>query len=227
MISKAFLRWFVVLFLLSSSANSATLQISIPEEFNLISLNGQEPSNSLIESKRDITLQPGINLIALEYEAVFEDEENDSFDIITSDIFIVSAYFEANMSYKLQFLRPHMARAARVYATKSQVWLETGAGKKVIHNQWFANTDSLSAIHRLTRKPLTKQAPIILKSQKAKNSDAKSELPSKGNGKEKSKPETLALSNLKYWWDKASPEEKKRFLHAINNSNVKENNGEH
>jgi uncharacterized protein YccT (UPF0319 family) len=227
MSSKVLATWFVILLLLSSPASSATSHISIPEEFNLISLNGQEPSSSLIQSKRDITLHPGINLLALEYEAVFDDDENDSFDIITSDIFIVSVYVEANMSYQIRFLRPHMARAARIYATQSQVWFESSSGKTINHKQWFANTDSLSAIHRQTRKPLNRQAPIILKSEKPKTSEEENARLGKTGEKETNKAETLALSNLQYWWKKASPEEKRRFLRAIKDSDAKENNGEH
>jgi uncharacterized protein YccT (UPF0319 family) len=203
----------------------ANISLIIPEVFNIKSVNGQPFTQPLLQASNTITLNSGINKVALEFEAVYEDEDNDSFDIIKSDIFIINAYLQENQIYRLRFLKPKDSRAARKYVKQPLVDLFNQNGERTHHQQQFADTSAMSAIHRLTRKPIIKQAPIILTSKTINDATNPNQSGHyerlRSSGDEPGTP----LENLEYWWSQASSKEKKLFLESVKDSAKKENSG--
>lgn len=191
--------FFKILFFLSlsnivlSESIQAVTSIKIMPVFNIKAVNGKSYQSSLFGQKRDLKLNPGLNLIALEYEEVFEDNTQDNFDIIKSNVFLLEIYLKKNTQYQQRYIKPHNAAAAKKYALNPSFEIT-------------ANNQSVKLkIHPLDNQSMTS---IINKTSPIK----KRIIDLSSNKKNKT---TNAEKKLIYWWKKATPEEKANFLKLI------------
>jgi len=185
----------------------AQSKLLIPEEFNVISINGSPVSSSLLQSGNNFELRLGINKIALEYEAVFDSENEDHFDIIKSDIFIIDFYINKDDQYRARYLKQSNAKAARRYVKSPLITISDSQEKNIRLKQFFTASNSITSINQQTRTNHNNQQAINIVSEPNKNKTIKSNKPQQPDA------ETM----LHYWWQQADEKQRQSFLKKINN----------
>ena len=101
---------FLLVSVLSESV-MANSKLTVNEDFNVISVNGTSVEQKLFTNNNQVSLKSGINKIALIFEVVYEND--DDFDIIKSDAFVISFYAKNHAQYLLKYLKSANSRAAR------------------------------------------------------------------------------------------------------------------
>jgi len=188
-----------------SSALNAQSKLLIPEEFNVISVNGSPVSSSLLQSNHNIILHQGFNKIAIEYEAVFDSENEDHFDIIKSDVFIIDFYINKNDQYRARYLKQSNTKAARQFAKNPSITISDSQGKTIRMTQFFTASNSMSSINQQTQINQANQDTIIIRSESDKTSQ-----------KRLDKQQPNAEDMLGYWWQQANEKQRQSFLKKIN-----------
>ena len=189
------------LFILISNPAFAKTTLSIPDAFNVLSVNGFNYSKPLLAKESLLNLQAGENKIAIEYEVIFKSANKNDFEIIKSKVFIIKSYLQANKGYQLQYLKQLNSKAAKIYIHNPIVKLVGDDGKKTKHTQFFPSLSSTGFINKNTKRNFKQNESILLIS--------------------KNKKMSVNERQLRYWWNKASKEEKKSFLEKINNASMK------
>jgi len=203
---NSFFKFSLFLLLVATSKQLiAQSSIEIPEDFNVISINGISHNKKLFSKKSGHSLIPGINKIALEYEVVYESNDTDDFDIITSEIFVMSFYVTANHKYKLQYLKQANSRAARRYSRNPVFKISDDRNNKVRTETWFLGSNSINFINQQTKPSVTGQSPLIIT---AKKKDNKTHVT-------RTEKSVNAEKMLEHWWSKASIEQRQSFLKKI------------
>jgi|GEM_PF-2104108 len=189
----------------------------VAEAFNIRAVNGSLYPSGLLKQNRQLSLRPGINLIALEYEEVFESEDDDNFDIIKSDVFLLNIYLKQNTQYQQRLVKPHNAAAAKRYimnplfeVLESDVKHQNQ--KKVAFEllPLSSNLESfiVASTHIKARPTLDLSHPSAFKA-KQNNQTIKIV-----RGKQ---AQSQTSRMLNYWWQRATPDERKEFLNSISN----------
>lgn len=217
-----FIASFILLTSLLSFSCLAETQLEIAEAFNVRAVNGKLYSKGLFSQTRKLKLKPGLNLIALEYEEVFENDDGENFDIIKSDTFILKVYLKRNQDYRQRYTRPHNASAARRYRLNP-----------VFEIIEFDRKNNRQLNIKFEMQPLAaaggSDSFLISKTRAGKKSTLDLSHPNRNKSKhsnkevipEKSLMQTDAKSNavrmLEYWWKQATPEEREAFLRSHQN----------
>jgi len=189
-----------------SSVLYAQSKLSVPEEFNVISINGSSVSSSLLQSNNNIKLRHGFNKIALEYEAVFDSENEDHFDIIKSDIFIVDFYVNKNDQYRARYLKQSNAKAARQFAKNPSISITDSQEKNIRLKQFFTASKSMSDIYQQTQINKDNQKTINIQSVPNKKNQTNPNIEQQPN----------AENMLEYWWQQADEKQRQSFLKKVN-----------
>lgn len=193
----------------------ANPELTLAQAFNLKAINGQLIQSSLFGQSRKLNLNPGLNLLAVEYEEVFDSDNNDDFDLVKSDIFLIEIYLEANSRYLQRYLKPQNAEAAKSYA-KFPLFEIIKAG------------DSSTAQVRFEFKPLASNQDSFLQSATRVRPNATLDLshPQENSTQQPVKKQladknssypmgqSQARQMLEYWWQQATPEERAQFIRS-------------
>lgn len=192
----------LIVLILFANYSMARSSLEVSEEFNIVSVNGQSHKNDLFSGNRIVNLIPGLNKIALEYEAVFE-VDNDDFDIVKSSPFVISFYAPTNRRFKLKHIKQANTKAARKFAINPLVSIKSD-GQLVRSNLIILASNSDNYINQQTNIN-SKQTPITITSSPATAKTHKRNLSLTPS----------ADDMLKYWWDIASKEQREAFLKSI------------
>ena len=192
---------------------SAQPQLKFAEAFNILAVNGTQYNGGLVSQKRNLSLNAGINYIAIEYEEVFESEDDDNFDVIKSNAYLVKIYLKRNGKYQQRFIKPHNADAARKY--RLNPLFNIIELNQIDNKQQSVNFE----IHPLASNDI---AYVVANTRVRQNTNT---INLTNSGLTKSKPsgthnptvkgQSMASKMLNYWWHQATPEERKAFLHSI------------
>ncbi len=202
----------LLLILCFSADCKASSTLLVDQDFNVISFNGVSYKSSFVTSDSKIKLNPGVNKIAIEYEVVFD--HDDDFDLIKSDTVLVSFYANRNQNYVLSYLKPANPRAARIFAKNPTISILDQTGKNLKASSYFLGSKSESFINQQTKPSLRGQQPINIISNKNPRSTKKR--PAVHSSKP-DKPMTDVAEKLEFWWSKATPKQREAFLKKILN----------
>ncbi len=207
-----YLKLIVLAFALGSFCK-ANPTLLVDQDFNVISVNGSSYQGGFLTSDSKLQLQSGVNKIAVEYEVVFD--QDDEFDLIKSDTLVISFYATKNNHYVLNYLKPANSRAARLFAKNPMINILDHSGSHLKASSYFLGSKSEGFINQQTRPSLIGQKPIRITSEKSidsTDSQLKS-TPSKTN-----KAVTNAEQQLEYWWQRATPKQRQSFLKKVLNN---------
>jgi len=197
-----------ILFIFPSSIiYAAAPTLLVTEKFIVISVNGKNFSSSIFESQAKVNLNKGINKIALKYKELFEsNDDDDDHTVIDSDIFVIQMFIDKDQTYKLRYLRPMDASAARRYAREPIVSIVNQQGKNINVENIYLAAQSRGFVNQATRINTTSQTMINLTSPNKIVNTATANTDS-------SKPKAGQM--LIFWWDQADEKQRKAFLEQI------------
>lgn len=202
-----------VVFIFLSSCSFAA-ELFIPSNIKLINVNGQEQSLRLFEQDEQVNLKTGKNVLQLQYQELFEDEDNDDHSTIKSKVFVL--IFEADKDNMFRLERPNFSdeEQARRFAKQPKLVLLDKDEKNVETFQqhltdYLADLNFQKIAARMRQSSQKKQKEMLHKANKNKMEEHSANV--------QSPEQKMALDMLNYWWKKASPEQKQAFKQAINN----------
>lgn len=186
--------------------------LQVAEAFNILAVNGSPYSKGLFKQQRLLSLRKGKNLIAFEYEEVFESEDDDNFDIVKSAPFVAEFYVNQDGQYIQRLLKPSDLGAAKRFSQNPVFEIIETSDKgnpikiavrlRVLHG---TGDSYLAQETRLKQKPR-----LDLSHPSPKSGKKETVAPTATN-----QTPSMASKMLKYWWQQATPAERQAFLSSI------------
>lgn len=190
----------IIGFCISNLAMATTL--IVPEEFEVMRVNGEEYSSTLLATETKVELSTGQNVLVLKYVEMFDDDMEDHHITVRSKPFII--LFSIGNESKLTFSYPKQADsiAARIYAKQPSVSIIAGNNTKLA----LINQSLNSYNDEVMKKTMQRRENIV-----------KQSLVQEDNSRfQKQAPNSLEM--LKFWWQQASEEDKTKFVEHIQDS---------
>ena len=217
--TKRFSLIFLFLLLTNLASVEASTQIQFAEAFNIKAVNGVSYPSGLVAQNKLIKLRAGLNLIAIEFEEIYESEDNDNFDIVKSNVFLLKIYLQKNTEYQQRFTKPHDASAAKRYVLNPIF--------EILELAQLSNNKTVSPV-RFELTPLASNETSYLIAQTKLRPNATLNL-SHSNSNSQTKSLKMPLTHrqnpllgqsnatkmLEYWWQQATPEERQAFLESV------------
>ena len=189
--------------MLFNSFSSVAETIHFPEEFVPLQVGDRLIEQSFFSRVDDVELAPGTYQVKMKYTDLFE-QGYDDHQVVESEPFWVEVTVESGKDYDLVFNRASNAVAAEVFAESPQVSLKAKGSELAM---------PLSIVsYRAASAP----APVVASSKPA--TAVPVTLPAKVPGGQaglKNTPSAAAM--LEFWWQQASPEERRAFLQKVSN----------
>tara|TARA_B100002049_G_scaffold236519_1_gene223512 strand:- start:283 stop:900 length:618 start_codon:yes stop_codon:yes gene_type:complete len=193
-------------FALFYSASSLAETIHFPEEFVPLQVGERLIEQSFFSRVDDVELAPGTYQLKLKYTDLYE-QGYDDHQVVESEPFWVEVTVESGKNYDLVFNRASNAVAAEVFAESPQVSLKAKGSELAM---------PLSIIgYRAAPAQAMASAPVAASSSQPATT-APATLPAKvpgGQASLKNTPNAAAM--LEFWWQQASPEERRAFLDKV------------
>ena len=195
--------------MLFNSFSSVAETIHFPEEFVPLQVGDRLIEQSFFSRVDDVELAPGTYQVKMKYTDLFE-QGYDDHQVVESEPFWVEVTVESGKDYDLVFNRASNAVAAEVFAESPQVSLKAKGSELAM---------PLSIVsYRAASAPVqaVATAPVVASSKPA--TAVPVTLPAKVPGGQaglKNTPSAAAM--LEFWWQQASPEERRAFLQKVSN----------
>ncbi|WP_196137982.1 DUF2057 family protein [Aliikangiella sp. G2MR2-5] len=212
----------------------AKTTLSIAEEFNILAVNGEAAKQFFFGQNRRLELKSGLNRIVLQFEAVYEGDTEDDFDIVRSSPYLLQVYLNKDTSYMQSLVKPGDAISARKFIKNPLFRIRRLNSKKTDVSSDIVNISDKDIPFNFSLLQSDKQdylvastklrpnASIDLSYSKDDASKLSSLQPISGPESESAPPtskvsnsKSRALDMLVYWWAQASAEEKEAFLNSI------------
>ncbi|WP_375185833.1 DUF2057 domain-containing protein [Pseudoalteromonas sp.] len=198
--------------MLLNSFSSVAETIHFPEEFVPLQVGERLIEQSFFSRVDDVELAPGTYQVKMKYTDLYE-QGYDDHQVVESEPFWVELTVESGKDYDLVFNRASNAVAAEVFAESPQVSLKAKGSELAV---------PLSIVsYRAASAPVqaVASAPVAATSTSNKPTTAVPvTLPAKVPGGQaglKNMPNAAAM--LEFWWQQASPEERRAFLQKVSN----------
>ncbi|MEO2281572.1 DUF2057 family protein [Pseudoalteromonas pernae] len=162
--------------------------VSFPAEILPLQVNDKVIEHSFFKSVDELELQPGSYNLKLKYSDLYE-AGYDAHEVIESEPFWVTLTVESGKDYQVVFARAKNLDAAKEYAKSPFVSVKV-KGKQVAR--------TLPAV-----APAVAPVPAVTTAPKEVSAPAPSGV--------------SASAMLEFWWQQASPEERKAFLQKVKN----------
>jgi len=194
----------VIIFLSFFSFFSYSATLTIPENLQLLKVNGQEYSTSLFERKVQLDLAAGEHVLLLRYKEMYEDDDNDDHTTIKSSPFLLM-FDIANEPLRITPISFPEESAARAFAKKPTVTLENMLAVKVASKSLL-----LSDFEQHQYKAaLALKQNILAATQSEKSAHL---TPKHSAQKADVIKNSRAIEMLNYWWQQASEHEQQQFI---------------
>lgn len=170
------------------TGNLLSNQLVIPEAFEVIKVNGKKNKTFLFSNNRKIKLEKGSYSIELKY-LDFYDQGFDDFEKIFSERFFLNFEYDGHGDLTTDFKKPESISEAKKFAANPRL--------KILKESGVA----------IPSKIQNKAIPI-----KASAPSPKA-IPEKIQSDSLSEPS--AIVQLRYWWKKATLEQRQQFMKEI------------
>ena len=198
--------------MLLNSLSSVAETIHFPEEFVPLQVGERLIEQSFFSRVDDVELAPGTYQVKMKYTDLYE-QGYDDHQVVESEPFWVELTVESGKDYDLVFNRASNAVAAEVFAESPQVSLKAKGSELAV---------PLSIVsYRAASAPVQAVASTPVAATSTSNKPATAvpvTLPAKlpsGQAGLKNMPSAAAM--LEFWWQQASPEERRAFLQKVSN----------
>lgn len=193
--------------------------LKVGDELVITHHNGEEVSSGFFSSARSVELTPGNQNIILVYEDVFESASSDDHDVIKSSPFAINFSAKAGESYRVVMEIPIDEDAAKKFARKPIVKVVNEQNDEVALMAKYLPNEEDEAIKSLSMKPNSNKtvmlvAPATIKKPIVNQHQSR---PASIPPAPKVYSDPDSLNMLLYWWQRATPEQKRVFKEAISN----------
>ncbi|MCP4988453.1 MAG: DUF2057 domain-containing protein [Colwellia sp.] len=208
---RAFNRGYLLLFILAFNANASELTLS--DNLVLRDVNDKPVEHSIFQKKQKLTLGSGNHTLVVQYKDVFEDLDMGEEKLVKSDYFVVKFLLESQQKLILSTIKIRDLAAAERFARQPELTLldENKQGVVLL----LEKLSDYELAKKVTQVVSTLSAPVDNVSTKAKvmKDDKDDKI---FNDNVINQVDTMPM--LKYWWKKASTEERASFLQFVNKS---------
>ena len=222
----AFIVWLSIL--LVNPVEAATLIVA--DNLQLREVNDERVNDSFFDytfsKDKSITLPEGNNTLLIKYKDVYEDMEFAEERLVESEFFIVKFSITNQQTVKLETPKIKDLSAAERFSQSPEIMLLDENNTPVVlvlekHSDYKLAKQVTKVITTLPEQVLSEQALNTKKTaennniNKLKNNVSESVNTVKNNDKAFSDQvlmQTKSLPMLKYWWQKASTQEKQAFI---------------
>ncbi|MEI5639915.1 MULTISPECIES: DUF2057 domain-containing protein [unclassified Pseudoalteromonas] len=196
-----FLRtWGMLLIALIPAAHAA--QLNFPEEIIPLQVGEKTIEHSFFSKVREVQLEPGQYQVKMRYSDLYEVGYDDH-EIIESEPFWATVTISQQGQYHIEFNRPNNVVAAKTFAEQPLIQLQ-------------APDESLA-----TSLVVSKTAPQMSNTQPTTSPATAAQLTTMASEPSQSMPAAPTAAHpdvvamLQYWWQQATPAQRKAFLAAI------------
>jgi len=211
---------FPALLLVSGISFTATATtLTITDNLVLRDVDDKAVDTGFFSRKNTINLAQGSHTLVLKYKDVFEDLDMGEESLIKSDYFVVKFLIKEQQALILSTTKIRdLAAAERFSRSPELILLDEAKQEVVLELQKLSDYELAKQVTQVVSKL---SVPVL----EAQNN---SHVSSVSNASNTNKDEQIfnkkvinnidAVPMLKYWWQKATQEEKAHFLHFINES---------
>ncbi|MCW8878547.1 MAG: DUF2057 domain-containing protein [Kangiellaceae bacterium] len=185
----------------------ASPSITFAREFNIRAINGVEYSSGLIDQDRKVSLRKGLNRIVLEFEEVYEGEDNDDFDVVKSGWYLLQIRLD-DKPYVQKITRPADASAAKKYI-KNPIFEIVDHSTNTRLNYKLSPIASDKLDYAISKSRLRQNDAILISHPATKSASINTHKNSL------SVSQSTASQMLDYWWQQATPQEREAFLRKV------------
>lgn len=198
----------ISLFFTSCFSKAATLEV--PEQFEVLKINGVDQGTSFFTKASSLELTTGRQIIQLRYKELFEDYDNDDHTTVTSPPFILVVQQEGKPLF-IQPVNVSSLSEAKKFAQRPFVNVIDEAGNVMQSESILLEAFQANQYQQLAQQPLEVQ-PLPQQQQPTVSTTAAAQ----------SKQVTpKALEMLHYWWQQASKESQQSFVKYISDEKGK------
>ncbi|TYK66954.1 DUF2057 domain-containing protein [Colwellia echini] len=203
-------------------AIAATLTLS--DNLVLRDIDDKPIEKSFFSQQQTFELPAGEHVIVIKYKDVFEDLELGEERLVSSDYFVVKFSFNSQQSLALTTGNIKNLTAAELYVKSPVLTLRDENNRELPLVLETLNDYEMAkeVSKQLAISSTTSVAPTNVSPTTTLNSTQPktiSDNPSVNKVKTQVSPEVDAVPMLKYWWQKASKQQKASFMQFINDNN--------
>jgi uncharacterized protein YccT (UPF0319 family) len=206
---SAFFVFSFAIFLLNTRVLYA-LTWHIPEEIDVVEVNGKGWQSIFIDSKDAVELPLGTNRLLLQFKQLFADDYNDSEILISSKEFIIEFELASDNDAKLVIPLIDSQDQAYEFIKKPSVKVLSEGREIKIRQYWHGAALAGSSEQDVDLAFTSSKAQLLATSDKEYDMVS---IVQKQSGRAQPKP----LEMLKFWWQQASVEERQQFLDSLEN----------
>ncbi|AAZ24983.1 YccT family protein [Colwellia psychrerythraea] len=190
-------------------ANAATLTVS--DNLILRDVDDKAVEHGFLSKKRTIDLTQGKHTLVIKYKDVFEDLDMGEDRLVKSDYFVVKLVVENQQELFLSTSKiSDLASAERFVQSPEVILLDENKQELVLELETLSD---YKLGKQVTKVVTTLSAPVVI--SQSNSPTITTAVDSQAfNNKVINKVDTVPM--LKYWWQKASKDEKEDFLKFIN-----------
>lgn len=200
-----FLRtWILLLIALVPAAHAAKL--NFPEEIIPLQVGEKTIEHSFFSKVREVQLEPGQYQLKMRYSDLYEVGYDDH-EIIESEPFWATVKITQQGQYHIEFNRPKNVVAAKTFAEQPLIQLQA-PDESLATSLVVSKTAPQLATNNA--QPTSSQASAAQSTAGASSSSQSMSMPAPPAA---AHPDVVAM--LQYWWQQATPAQRKAFLAAI------------
>ncbi|PKH87424.1 YccT family protein [Colwellia sp. Bg11-28] len=190
-------------------ANAATLTVT--DNLILRDVDDKAVEHGFLSKKRTIDLTQGKHTLVIKYKDVFEDLDMGEDRLVKSDYFVVKLVVENQQELFLSTSKiSDLASAERFVQSPEVILLDENKQELVLELETLSD---YKLGKQVTKVVTTLSAPVVI--SQSNSPTITTAVDSQAfNNKVINKVDTVPM--LKYWWQKASKDEKEDFLKFIN-----------
>ncbi|NRB42664.1 MAG: DUF2057 family protein [Pseudomonadales bacterium] len=178
--------------LLAENTNTA-VKIKVPEELDVLYINGEKQRQFLFGKKSEIEARTGLNRVVLRYKAFWGDD--DDFDKVVSPAFMLQFTVKQGVDYRLELPVINDVEQAKTYAKSATALLYAQHNRAIIDVKISYHLDEKSMLQQMTVVEGSNETDGVKDLVKYSDNDA--------------------LKQLGFWWQQASDVQRQQFLQSV------------
>lgn len=190
---------------------TSAVELKVSDDLVIRDIDDKALAHSFLSTKKTINLTQGKHTLVLKYKDVFEDLDFAEERLITSDYFVVKFNIVNQKKLTLSTRNIHDLAAAERFVKSPELTLLDE------HQQELILTLEKLSDYELA-KQVTKVVSNLSVPTQVSNNENKEANKTQQTFNNKVIEKVDAMPMLKYWWKKASKDEKEDFLHFISES---------
>lgn len=222
-VSKVFLNNSLMRYVVASilccsfiSLNAGAATLTITDNLIVRDVDDKAVDHGFLSKKQQLELTPGSHSLVIKYKDVFEDIDFAEDRLVTSDYFVVK-FTITNQQELLLTTRAinNLAAAERFVSSPELTLFDENKQELVLALEKLSDYKLAKQVAKVVT---TLSVPTVISHTSTNNDNTANAITSEQTFSEQVIKNVDTVPMLKYWWQKASTDEKNKFLEFINKS---------